>query len=307
MKFFKKRGSDSEDLPVPIQEVFRLRSQNMTNSQIVQYLQNEGYKSHEIFKSLKEAEKASNEKDFKELKDAPSDSLFTSLSKTPSEFQKENSFLSPEEDLSNSEKTEKDISKEYNKIMGDLSDQNNSQEDLSNKTPNIQNEIKDVFSEKTTDPKIEEVNEVSFSNDEKKPLGFENSLNNNFQSGPNNSFNIDEDIEKIEEIAESIVDEKWKDFMESVQKIIRWKDNTEKRMNVIEERFEDIKKSFDSMQAAVTKKIDVYDKNVAEVNTGVRAMEQVFQKVLPKLTDNVNELSRITKKIENKKSKKNSN
>jgi len=115
------------------------------------------------------------------------------------------------------------------------------------------------------------------------------------------SFSSDPDVEKIEEVAESIIDEKWRDFMESVQKIVVWKDRTEQRMRVIEGRFEDMKKSFDSMQAAVTKKIEVYDKNVAEVNTGVRAMEQVFQKVLPKLTDNVNELSRITKKVEDQK------
>ena len=43
-------------------------------------------------------------------------------------------------------------------------------------------------------------------------------------------------------------------------------------------------------------KIADYDKNLLSVGTEIKAME-VFQKVLPTLTENVGELSRITKEI----------
>jgi len=296
MKFFKKKEAGSGDLPVPVQEISRLRSQNMTNSQIVQYLQNEGYKSHEIFRALKEAERVSSEKDYRELSDAPSDSLFGSLPKIPSDFQNSNNIFSnqsqgqgdvaPPEGLDGSVPVDQggDVGLNGDFSQGLDTANNNFDEGLPvDGSPNSLSGESEGFvggQEKNFDLPPEE-------ND---------GLNKDFVS-----FNSDPDVEKIEEIAESIIDEKWRDFMDSVRKIVVWKDRTEQRMRVIEERFEDMKKSFDSMQAAVTKKIEVYDKNVAEVNTGVRAMEQVFQKVLPKLTDNVNELSRITKKVEDQK------
>jgi hypothetical protein len=38
-----------------------------------------------------------------------------------------------------------------------------------------------------------------------------------------------------------------------------------------------------------------YDKNLLDVGTEIKAMEKVFQKVLPELTSSVQELGRITK------------
>ena len=42
-------------------------------------------------------------------------------------------------------------------------------------------------------------------------------------------------------------------------------------------------------------KISAYDQNIVDVGTEIKAMEKVFQKVLPNLTENVNKLDRITK------------
>ena len=42
-------------------------------------------------------------------------------------------------------------------------------------------------------------------------------------------------------------------------------------------------------------KISEYDQNIIDVGTEMKAMEKVFQKVLPSLTENVNKLERMTK------------
>ena len=42
-------------------------------------------------------------------------------------------------------------------------------------------------------------------------------------------------------------------------------------------------------------KISQYDSNITDVGTEIKAMEKVFQKILPNLTENVNKLDRMTK------------
>lgn len=107
--------------------------------------------------------------------------------------------------------------------------------------------------------------------------------------------------EKVEEIAETIIEEKWSEFMSSVQKIIEWKDKTETRINTLEIKFKELKSEFDKLHSAVLEKVGEYGKSIENVGIEIQALEKVFQKVLPTFTENVNELSRISKEF--KKSK----
>ncbi len=110
-------------------------------------------------------------------------------------------------------------------------------------------------------------------------------------------YETSSDKERIEEIAEAIIDEKWADLIKNVDKIVAWKEKTEAKITRIEQEFADLKHNFDNLNKAIIGKINDYDKGLANVGTEVKALEKVFQKVLPTLTENVNELSRITKKI----------
>jgi len=56
-----------------------------------------------------------------------------------------------------------------------------------------------------------------------------------------------------------------------------------------------MQQSFDKLHQAIIGKIAEYDKNILNVGTEIKAMEKVFQKVLPTFTENVNELSRVTR------------
>ena len=44
-------------------------------------------------------------------------------------------------------------------------------------------------------------------------------------------------------------------------------------------------------------KVGEYDKHIGDVGTEVKALEKVFQKVLPGFIENVSELSRITEEM----------
>ena len=53
--------------------------------------------------------------------------------------------------------------------------------------------------------------------------------------------------------------------------------------------------SINSLNRSMMGKISEYDKNISNVGTEIKAMEKVFEKVLPSLTENVNKLERMSK------------
>jgi ElaB/YqjD/DUF883 family membrane-anchored ribosome-binding protein len=107
--------------------------------------------------------------------------------------------------------------------------------------------------------------------------------------------------ENIEEIAESIVEEKWGELTKELAKSNEWRDKTESRVDKVEQEVQDLKDDVENLHKAIVAKIGEYDKNLLDVGTEIKAMEKVFQKVLPELTGSVSELSRITKGIKGKK------
>ncbi|MBN1544969.1 hypothetical protein JW898_05930 [Candidatus Woesearchaeota archaeon] len=102
------------------------------------------------------------------------------------------------------------------------------------------------------------------------------------------------DTGRIEEIAEAIIEEKWTDLMENINRIVEWKDKTEARITQMETMMKSIKDDFDKIHTSVLERVGEYDKHIGDVGTEVKALEKVFQKVLPGFIENVSELSRIT-------------
>ncbi|MBN1157066.1 hypothetical protein JXA85_05585 [Candidatus Woesearchaeota archaeon] len=105
------------------------------------------------------------------------------------------------------------------------------------------------------------------------------------------------DSERVEEIAEAIIDEKWRELTKNIDKIIEWKDKTEARINSIEQEFEQLKKGFDSLHTAILGKVSEYDQNIINLGAEIKAMEKIFQKLIPTFVENVSELTRITQKM----------
>ncbi len=108
------------------------------------------------------------------------------------------------------------------------------------------------------------------------------------------------DTTRIEEITEAIIDEKWNELVKNINKIVDWKDKVESRINSMEQELKDLKVNFNSLHEAILGKIGEYDNNITNLGADIKAMEKVFQKILPGLTENVNELSRISKGFKKK-------
>lgn len=107
--------------------------------------------------------------------------------------------------------------------------------------------------------------------------------------------------EEIEAVAESIIDEKWETLMKGMDKIVAWKDEAEGRLVKMEQQISDLKERFEELHKGILAKIGDYDKNIKAVGSDIKAMETVFKKTLPTFTENISELSRITKGMKKKK------
>jgi hypothetical protein len=105
------------------------------------------------------------------------------------------------------------------------------------------------------------------------------------------------DTSRIEEVAEAIIEEKWTDLMDNINRIVEWKEKTEARITQMETMMKSIKDDFDKMHTSILERVGDYDKHISDVGTEVKALEKVFQKVLPGFIENVSELSRITENL----------
>jgi len=106
--------------------------------------------------------------------------------------------------------------------------------------------------------------------------------------------------ENVEEIAEAIVEEKWKEKEKEINKILEWKEEMTTKLTQLQQQMDDLKASFDSLHKGMLGKITEYDENLTNVGTEIKAMEKVFSKVLPSLTDSVNKLQRMSGPVKKK-------
>ena len=104
-------------------------------------------------------------------------------------------------------------------------------------------------------------------------------------------------VHATEEIVESVVEEKWQRISKEFAKMSEWKDSVNARMERIEQQILDLKSNLDGLHKAIIARVGEYDKTLSEVGTEIKAMEKVFKDVLPEMTTNIQELSKLTKEM----------
>lgn len=103
--------------------------------------------------------------------------------------------------------------------------------------------------------------------------------------------------ERIEEIAESMIDEKWDELISEVKKIIEWKEKIEDKQTQIINDLEKLKEDFTVLHQGVLGKLEDYDSRMMEVGTELKAVGKVFKEVVPQFVENVKELKDVTGKM----------
>lgn len=107
--------------------------------------------------------------------------------------------------------------------------------------------------------------------------------------------------EHVEELVESVVNEKWEDFTSKIGDLSLWKETTKNEIESIKQEILRFEQRLENLQKAVLGKVADYSKDIQDLGTDVKALEQVLQKVLGPLTTNVKELSRIADQVKKKR------
>ncbi|MDP3990391.1 MAG: hypothetical protein Q8Q01_04255 [archaeon] len=107
--------------------------------------------------------------------------------------------------------------------------------------------------------------------------------------------------ERIEEITEQMIDEKWDELINEVKKIIEWKNKIEERQLKLQHDFDTLKEDFKVLYQGVLGKLEDYDGRMRDVGTELKAVGKVFKDVIPEFVDNVKEFSRLTESAKKKK------
>jgi hypothetical protein len=109
------------------------------------------------------------------------------------------------------------------------------------------------------------------------------------------TYSKDRIQEIVDETVEQVIEERWQQIVEKIEKVAQWKDKQEQHINLIKEDIITMKESFEKLEKRIINKVSDYDKNILDVNSEIKALEKVFQKITPTLVNNVNELSNIAK------------
>jgi len=122
---------------------------------------------------------------------------------------------------------------------------------------------------------------------------------------PQPSFNAKPEIgremmERIQEISESIIQEKWNEFLTKTGDIQLWKNKTETDISSLKQEVLRTNEKLQGIEKAVLRKIGDYQKTMEDVSTEMKTLEKVFEKIIVPLTTNIKELSRITKELKKK-------
>jgi hypothetical protein len=103
--------------------------------------------------------------------------------------------------------------------------------------------------------------------------------------------------EVIEEIAESVISEKWEEMISSIGDLKLWKERVETDLSGVKQEILRIESRFENLQKAILGKVGEYSTGINDLTIEMKAMEKVFEKILEPLTRNVKELDEITKKM----------
>jgi len=158
----------------------------------------------------------------------------------------------------------------------------------------------------------QQISEAIAQADSSPPTGYGQSMPSNDQmpmmpqemSSPQPSYQEDMSniYERMQEIAEAMIDEKWDDLITEVKKIIEWKNKTEERQSKLQHDVDKLKEDFKTLQQAVLGKLEDYDTRMRDVGTELKAVGKVFKDVIPTFVDNVKELSSLKDDLKKKHS-----
>jgi len=107
-------------------------------------------------------------------------------------------------------------------------------------------------------------------------------------------------VDKIQQISEQIIEERWADIVNNIKKVAEWKERTEDRIRNVELKLGVLTEQVKSVEESVLDRMKQYDTHVVQFSSDFKAMEMVFKDVVPKFTQGIQELSRLVDEFKEK-------
>ena len=121
---------------------------------------------------------------------------------------------------------------------------------------------------------------------------------NDFSNFQGSSFQSSRSgLDEVEALIETIIEEKWRSALQRFGNFDVWKERVKTDVASIKQELIRVEQRFDNIEKAVLGKISQYDRNIVNIGNEMKVLEQVFQKIVTPLTDNIKELSKITKEL----------
>lgn len=110
--------------------------------------------------------------------------------------------------------------------------------------------------------------------------------------------------DEVQEVAERIVEEKWKFAEKEIDSIKKWKEDFETNLSNLSDRMTKLEMKMDSIEQAILGKVEEYGKSISDVGTELKAMQKVFSTTMPAFTENIKELQGLVEETKERKKKK---
>ncbi len=104
-------------------------------------------------------------------------------------------------------------------------------------------------------------------------------------------------METIQQITESIVNEKWEDLMGNLGNITLWKEKVQTDIRSIKQEIVRTEERLNNLQGAVIGKVGEFDKHMIDVTSEIKALEKVMEKIIEPLAENIRELNSVSQKL----------
>lgn len=143
------------------------------------------------------------------------------------------------------------------------------------------------------------LNQPQSSDIQTRSTGFSSNFNNDILE--NSSFqNTRSGVDEVEALIESIIEEKWKNTLQRFGNLDVWRERVKTDVVSIKQELIRLEHRFENIEKAIIGKVSQYDKNIVNIGNEMKVLEQVFQKIITPLTNNIKELGKITKELKEK-------
>ena len=107
--------------------------------------------------------------------------------------------------------------------------------------------------------------------------------------------------EKINELIEKYLEEKWQVVAQFLQDLKAWKNTVDNEIRELREEVTKLKARVDEIENGSQQKMNEVARTIMDLGAEIKAMERVLQQMLPDLVSSVRELSKIVSELKSMK------